>query len=168
MSQSGETVACLSRPQVWQPAAGCKWQTHRPTELISKGNIPAVQIKGHVKTFFFSPGLIQHQAWYIICPLHHQRPPEWDRLRGAQPAGQCGSVSLSQRNAYPLVWHNDQRQAGGAAQRNRPGHPLLVNTGVVMDSPCVCLLQSKCLWEGQTASETPFPTPFLRLSKTNI
>lgn len=25
MSQSWETVACLSRAQVWQPAAGCKW-----------------------------------------------------------------------------------------------------------------------------------------------
>lgn len=120
MSQSGQAIACFSRSQVRQFTVGCKW---RPQTLV----IPFVWLKVIDRLYCFSPGPIQHQAWHIISPLHHQRPPEWDCLHGAEPARQRGGLGLSQRNAYSPVWHNNQRQTGGAAQRHRPSHPLLVH-----------------------------------------
>ncbi len=105
--------------------------------------------KRHVE-LLFSAGLVQHQTWYIICPFYHQRPPEWDRLRGIESARQCCSLGLSQRNADPPVWHDNQRQAGGAAQRNRSGNPLLVHTHIMMDSVCACVCVCVCPLQTKT------------------
>lgn len=60
-------------------------------------------------------GLVQHQARHVVGAVYHQRPPERDRLRGAEPARQRCGVGVPQRNPNPTVWHHNQRQAGGAA-----------------------------------------------------
>lgn len=102
MPQSGEAVAGLSRPQVWQPAADCERKSHTHTQraepifLLKDGSIKK-------KNLLSPAGFVQHQAWHVVRPFHHQRPPERDRLRGAQPAGQRGGIGLAQGDAHPLV-----------------------------------------------------------------